>query len=171
MVLVHGMILESMIAALILSSKSVPQKDIGEDLRDAAKPRTFSIRLRAGQVAPPQPGLRHPSVLEDRREVRIGPCGRVIMPEEEQLTSTPQLSLHDRGREPNGFRGLRVAFPVIEEQDYGQQVGLLGVNAFDLPTHVAPHQHVPTEKLDVTSAVAGLMRHACHLMGVVTNDP
>ena len=57
MVLVHGMILESMVAALILSKRSVPQKDIGEDLRDAAEPRTFGVRLRPDQVAPPQSGL------------------------------------------------------------------------------------------------------------------
>ena len=175
MVLVLGMLLLSVLAPLILSSGSVPQLDVGEDLDDASKTRTFSVSLRPDPVAPTQPGLfdsripRH--VPKERSEMRVSPRPSVVLPIEEQLTSTPQLSLHDRGQEPNGFRGLPGAVHVVDEQPDGQQVGFLCVSAFDLPTHIAPHHHVPTEELNVTSAIAGLVGHAGHLMSVVTNDP
>ena len=52
MFLVNGMTLESMFAALILSSWAVPQGDVGEDLHDATETRTLGIRLRSDQIAP-----------------------------------------------------------------------------------------------------------------------
>ena len=125
MFLVSGMILKSVLATLILSGWSVPQGNVGEDLRDAANPRTVDVRLTSDQIAPPKPGLRQPSVLKYRREIRVGPCGRDVMPIEKQLASTLQLSLHDRNQEPNGLRALDVASAMIDEHAHGQEVGFL----------------------------------------------
>ena len=171
MFLVNGMIFESMLAALILSRWSVPQGDVGEDLRDAAETWTLGVRLRSDQVAPPKPGLRQPSVLEYWLERRVLPCVRDVMTVKKKLASTLQLSLHDRNQEPNGLRALDVAVTVIDEQAHGKEVWFLRVDAFDLSTHVAPHHHVPTKELNAISAVPGLVRHAYYFMGVVTDDP
>ena len=119
MFLVNGMTLESMFATLIMSRWSVPQGDVGEDLHDATETRTLGVRLRSDQVAPPKPGLRQPSVLEDGLERRVLSCVRDVMTVKKKLASTLQLSLHDRGQEPNGFRALDVAGSVIDEHAHG----------------------------------------------------
>ena len=71
MVLVQGMLLLSVLAPLIFASWSIPQLGVGEDFDNAPKTRTFGIVLRPDQVAPPQPGLLDPRVLEERGEVPL----------------------------------------------------------------------------------------------------
>ena len=93
------------------------------------------------------------------------------MPEEEQLTATLQLSLHEHGQELNGLGDLFRSIGAIDEQVHDHEVGLFGVDPLQLTGDVAVSQRTSLNKLDVPGAVTGVLRHAGHLMSIVANDP
>ena len=79
MVLVHVVVPTRMITPMVLSIWSVPEMDVGEDLRATAEAATLGIRLRTNQVAPPKPVLLDARVPEKRYEVTARPDRRIVV--------------------------------------------------------------------------------------------
>ena len=103
--------------------------------------------------------------------MRVGPRRSVVLPIEEQLTSTPQLLLRDCSQETNGFGDMLGIAVAVDEQAHDQQVGLFGVNPLDLALRVAPGQRAPLKELDGPGAIADRVSHADHFMRVIADDP
>ena len=72
--------------------------------------------------------------------MRVGPGRSVVLPVEEQLTSTPQLLPHDHRQEPDGLGHFVRVVAVLIEQDHDKQIGLLRVDPLDLALGVASRQ-------------------------------
>ena len=102
--------------------------------------------------------------------MRIHPRGCDVMPVDEQLTPTGQLSLHDHGQHPQGFGDL-IGAHAVDEEVHKQQMRLLRVDPLDLPLRMAPGQRTALKELDVPGAVTRVLNNASHMIGVVAKDP
>ena len=140
---------------MVLSIWSVPEMNVGEDLRATAEATALSVRLRPDKVAPAESVLLDPRVPKKRNEVTISPDRRVVvMAVDEELATSFDLSLHDCDKKADGLINSRVA-AAVDEQPHCQQIRLFRIDPLQLALDVAPNQHGPQEERDVPNSIAG----------------